>query len=837
MACIFLFSGCRLISKIIFSSFNLKNLICHSLILLSIIFIAQISFCFAQSKPPITATQISIPPKIDGQLDDGCWQSGIPFSDFIESSPRVGIPATEKTEAIVLFDNNAIYIGARCHMTRDSIWMQLTARDNLLGSTDAFYVGFDTYHDGQNAFGFGVSPQNVQSDFKLFQNTNSDDTWDAVWESKVTIADDGWYIEMKIPYSALRFPNVVAQDWRMDFYRVVRSNRQEYHSCNYDPKVNGTVSQWQPLTGLRDIIPPLRLSLSPYGTLYYNLYRDQSLDLTQDHLQFKGGMDLKWGISQSFTLDATLIPDFGQVQSDNIVYNLSAFEVQYDEKRPFFTEGIELFNKGELFYSRRVGFVSDYYDLHSDSNHTLISAPLNTKLLNATKFSGRTKNGLGIGVFNAVTGNTFGNAIMPEGDTAEVLVDPLTNFNVVVLDQSLKNNSFVTFTNTNVMRDVKGRDANVANVLAYVANKKNSYAVFSYVGVSTLSNESGDDSREYTDGLLTKLGLKKISGNFTFEISHLSISPEYNINDLGFLEIRNLNVARVNLNYDIYEPFGKFNELHSQNTISYDYRNSNGAYAGPSYSGNTFLLTRKYLGMYSYYYLQPLFYHDYFEPRVEGRYYKSPAVYEIGFGLSTDYRKHFAFDAEGGPAWWNEPGRIKYRWRVAPRLRIGNHLSIQPSTETHLFFNDVGFVALDSASNIIFGRRDVTEVDNIIGGNYYFNSTLSLGLNLRYYTNKGVYDQYYLLNNDGTKTPTEFSGSGDYNFNAWNVDLNFTWWFLPGSEINVVWKNAISNFDGITSLNFTDNFHHTFDAPSNNNFSIRIRYYLDYQMVKRLISQ
>ncbi len=141
MASIFLFSGCRLILKIIFSSFNLKNLIWHSLILLSIIFIAHISFCFAQSKPSITATQISIPPKIDGRLDDGCWQTGNPFSDFIESSPRVGNPATEKTEAIVLFDNNAIYIGARCHMTRDSIWMQLTARDNLLGSTDAFYVG------------------------------------------------------------------------------------------------------------------------------------------------------------------------------------------------------------------------------------------------------------------------------------------------------------------------------------------------------------------------------------------------------------------------------------------------------------------------------------------------------------------------------------------------------------------------------------------------------------------------------------------------------------------------------------------------------------------------
>lgn len=806
----------------------------HLRIALCLIWVLRSEPALAQQKPPVIATRIASAPKIDGKPDEACWKEGKLYNDFFEGAPRVGVPS-KNTEAIILYDNDAIYASIKCLMHRDSIWMQLTARDNLQGYTDALYLGFDTYHDGQNAFGFGVSPQNVQSDFKMYQNSSTDDTWDAVWESAVTINDDGWYVEIKIPYSALRFPKVNQQDWRMDIFRIIRSNRREYHSDNYDPEVSGIVSQFQPVEGLSDIIPPLRLSLSPYGTLYYNLYRDKSLDLKQDHVQFKGGMDLKWGISQSFTFDATLIPDFGQVQSDNIIYNLSAFEVQYDEKRPFFTEGTELFNKGELFYSRRVGFVSDYYNSHADSGVTMVNVPGNTKLLNATKFSGRTKNGLGIGVFNAVTGNTYGEAMTSEGIIKKVLIDPLTNFNVLVLDQSLKNNSFITFTNTSVIRDRRGRDANVANLFTFLANKKYTYGAYGYVAVSTLRNTFKNDSSDFTNGVLSQFGFEKLSGNFTFELSHRSISPGFNQNDLGFLEINNQSTAEANVAYDIYQPFGKFNEFHTANTFDYNYRNSNGDFVAGSVYGNTYFLTRNYFGFYSYYFFRPFGFHNYFEPRVEGRYYFEPAVYEIGLGISTDYRKDFAIDIEGGPALWDEAGRIKYRWFIAPRIRIGNHIFIVPSSHTHLYRNDVGFVAIDSAANIIFGRRNVTEVDNIINGNYYFNARISLGLKLRYYTNKGIYDQYYSLNNDGTLTPATYSSSGDYNFNAWNIDMTFTWWFLPGSEMNLVWKNAITGFDNTTNLNFIDNLNHTFDSPANNNFSIRIRYYLDYQMVKKLL--
>ncbi len=790
-------------------------------------------FGLAQEKLPVTATRILNPPKIDGLLDDECWKQAKPYNQFFEGAPTPGI-ATNNTEVMIVYDNDAIYIATKCFMKRDSIWMQFSKRDQLFDDADAIFFGFDTYHDGQNGFGFGVSARGVQSDFKIYQNNEVDDTWDAVWDSKVNINDDGFYAEFKIPYSALRFPKVDVQDWAMDFYRIIRGTRHEYHSCNNDPKVNGIVSQWQPLIGVSNIEPPLRLSLSPYATYYFNSYHDKENDVTTNASQFKGGMDLKWGVSQSFTLDATLIPDFGQVQSDNIIYNLTAFEVQYDEKRPFFTEGTELFNKAELFYSRRVGFVSDYYDEHGDTNVSILNYPVNTKLLNATKFSGRTKGGLGIGIFNGITGNTYAVGVNEEGDTADVLVDPLTNFNVLVLDQTLKNNSFITFTNTNVIRDAEGRDANVANVLAFIANKKNTYGGYGYLAASSLMNKFGD-STGFTNGYLNKIGFNKISGNFTYDLSHRAISADYNQNDLGYLEISNQNTAEATVNYDIYSPFGKFNEFHSSSTLNYDYRNNNGAFISTGMNGYFNLVDKKFWSFFSYYFASPWGFHDYYEPRVEGRYYAQPAVYELGFGFNTDYRKHFAIDVEAGPAWWNEPGRIKYRWQITPRIRIGNSLTIIPESETHLYRNDVGFVAIDSASNIIFGRRNVTEVNNLINANYFFNSTMSIGAKLRYYTNKGVYDEYYVLNNDGTTTPSTYNGNANYNFNAWTIDMTFTWWFLPGSEIDLVWKNAITGFDDITNLSYRENFNHTFDFPSNNNLSLRVRYYIDYQMVKRML--
>ncbi len=231
---------------------------------------------------------------------------------------------------------------------------QITARDEeQLKDLDYFSVFLDTYHDLQNGFQFLVTSSNVQTDAGLAPNQvlspgeYGDKTWDAVWDSKISIVEDGWIVEMKIPYLSLRFANKDAQSWGLQFQRVIRRNNEISFWNPVDPQVNGFVNQFGILANLVNVKPPLRLSFSPYVST--GVRSIPASDGFNTDALLSGGMDVKFGVNESFTIDATLIPDFGQVVSDNVVNNLTPYEVKFDENRPFFTEGTEIFNKSGLF--------------------------------------------------------------------------------------------------------------------------------------------------------------------------------------------------------------------------------------------------------------------------------------------------------------------------------------------------------------------------------------------------------------------------------------------------------------------------------------------------------
>src|SRR5262249_27319888 len=259
----------------------------------------------------------------------------------------------------VVYTDEAIYIGAYMHDDPKLIKRQLTERDKeQRQDADNFGVAFDTYKDKQNAFQFMVTAPNVQSDIRISsggagENGGFDYNWDAVWDSQTSIVADGWIAEIQIPYSAIRFSKEDIQNWGVNFSRYIRRlNEQSYWNC-VDPNQNGFVNQFGDLTGLQNLQPPLRLSFLPYLSTGYRTVPTNSG--TINTFLHSGGMDVKYGINESFTIDMTLIPDFGQVQSDNVILNLTPFEQQFEEHRPFFTEGTELFNKAGVFYSRRIG--------------------------------------------------------------------------------------------------------------------------------------------------------------------------------------------------------------------------------------------------------------------------------------------------------------------------------------------------------------------------------------------------------------------------------------------------------------------------------------------------
>ena len=795
-------------------------------------------------------------PKIDGVLDDEIWQNLPAMTNFTAFEPEVGKKPSQKTEVKIAYDNSSIYVAAYMYDTNpENIQRQLGLRDSWGGgnfamldiNADYFGIFLDTYHDKQNAFGFVVTASDVQNDAR-FTIFNQDNSWNAVWYSKARIVEDGWIVEMAIPYGALRFSEKEVQNWGVGLIRQVRNLRERSMWSAFDPAENGFANQFGVLEGLEDIQPPLRLSVTPYVSTYYQRYTDKNNpdDNSSSGPTLRGGMDLKYGINESFTLDMVLIPDFGQVQSDDEVLNLSPFEVYYDENRPFFTEGTELFSKANLFYSRRVGGRPvGFYSAEDEvgEGETLVENMSEVPMYNATKISGRTAKQLGIGFFNAVTGDAYATIENENGDRRRVKTDNLTNYNIIVFDQALKNRSYFSFINTNVMRRGTGRDANVTGTDFRFANKKNTYA---FSGVGSLSQVWDNDyDKKPSLGYKYNVELAKVSGNLQYGFWQNVESDTYDPNDLGFLFNNNEFSNGAFLRYNIFKPFWIFNNTFSGLNIDYQrlYKpNKFQQFNIRGYAGGT--LAKNFLSFGTNFHIAPVEGNDFFEPREEDRFSVTSQSFMLNGWVSSDYRKKIAIDANA--AYRINPlykQRI-YDWGISPRFRPNDKLFFIYDLYNLVFPKEVGYVHTieheDTDNEVIYGVRERNTVVNTLEARYLFNSRMAVNLRARHYWSKAVYKDFKLLKEDGYVTNTDYTGEHNRNFNAFTLNLGYTWQFAPGSELSLVWKSDIFSSQNADSEDYLDiatnnyfyNFSETFSAPQNNNFSLRLLYYIDYQMIK-----
>src|SRR5262245_9075820 len=285
----------------------------------------------------VRAVRVSKPPVIDGQLNDEAWSVAAPAGDFTQQDPDEGRPATENTDIRIVFDDSAIYIGARM-FDRDAqqIAHRLSSRDV---DTDADYIAIylDPMHDHQNGAMFRVSAANVQKDGILYNDTWRDDTWDAVWQSAVSIDEQGWSAELRIPLSQLRFASADHQTWGFNAARFIRRNNETSWLELVLKNQAGLASRMAHLTGLDGLRPKRHLELLPYAAARteFVALEDRADPFNDGARAFASmGLDAKYGVSSNLTLDATVNPDFGQVEVDPAVINLSAFETFFPEKRP-----------------------------------------------------------------------------------------------------------------------------------------------------------------------------------------------------------------------------------------------------------------------------------------------------------------------------------------------------------------------------------------------------------------------------------------------------------------------------------------------------------------------
>jgi len=523
--------------------------------------------------PTATAVRAATPPHIDGNLDDPAWATAPVSTGFRRDVPSDGKPATETSEIRVVYDNHALYIGARL-FNRDPkrVSRRLSRRDSFSVFNDVFFVLIDSYHDHSTAFVFGATPAGERRDaIQSGDGGSIDGSWDPVWEVKTHVDSLGWVAEMRIPFSQLRFPKGVDQTWGIQFRRDIRA-AGEAVDWSWSPRTEaGSTSKYGHLVGISSIPQPRRLEVLPYtvGKTTHTEGADPASPFNDGSVQdLSGGLDLKYGLTSNLTLDATVNPDFGQVEADPAVVNLTAFETRFEERRPFFIERADLFHFSEgtpetFFYTRRIGRQPS---LSAAGTAPYVDEPAAATIIGAAKATGRTSSGWSVGVLEAVTAKEYAQLADANGQPLPSSgIEPLTNYAVARLRREYAGGSnYVGGMFTAVNRDLDeaqfdqlrssayagGLDfnhhfaGNVWLVSGWLSGSHVSGSPTAMAATQTASSRyyqrpdqdylTFDPDRTSLSGFASGLVLQKTGGDWTGHIGGATTSPGFELNDAGF---------------------------------------------------------------------------------------------------------------------------------------------------------------------------------------------------------------------------------------------------------------------------------------------------------------
>jgi hypothetical protein len=394
------------------------------------------------------AARTDASPHIDGVLDDACWEDAGEWSGtFTQQQPDEGKPETEETHVKILYDDHNIYVAFRAYDAEpEKINRWTTPRDQIKG--DWVGIMFDSYADRRTGFCFVLTAGGTRCDLLVVNNDNDDETWNVVWDGKTSIDGRGWYAEICIPLSQLRYSAEETQEWG---FHAIRSldRKQEQSHLHLIPRSNkGYVYSFARLTGISGLPRSRHIELMPYTSLKYSRSPAEAGNpyATGSRLEYGAGLDGKIGLSSDFMLDFTLNPDFGQVEADPSTINLTAYETYYDEKRPFFLEGKNIFTNmlvadGAMFYSRRIGSPPSWHPEEKDGQYSFV--PQQTHIISAMKVSGKTKKGLSAGLLNSLTAKESARITDPDGREYKMTAQPFASYSAVRLQQDINDGNTV----------------------------------------------------------------------------------------------------------------------------------------------------------------------------------------------------------------------------------------------------------------------------------------------------------------------------------------------------------------------------------------------------------
>ena len=829
----------------------------------------------------VSAVRAAKAPAIDGDLSDEVWQKAPEITGFTQHDPDDGKPATQKTIVKVAYDDNALYIAAKLEDT-NPVTTLLGRRDNDLES-DWFRISVDAQHDRLSGAGFWVNPSNVQIDMNLYNDIYNDWSWDAVWQSATKIVAGGWIAEVKIPFSQLRFQERAQQVWGVNFARRIAKNKEVDYLINTPKGQSGVVSRFADLSGIDGIHPERSLEVVPYGVARSDLAnRIPAGDpFTQpSRHRVDAGVDVKYAISSTLRLTGTINPDFGQVEVDPAVINLSEFETFFPERRPFFTEGASIFGFGSgpahfranfnffgpsVFYSRRIGR-SPQATGNLDGDY--VDAPGETTILGAAKLSGKIGGGWSIGVLDALTNSERAHVGYTPSSAAALgrsslqdtrVVEPMTNY-LVARSTKEYGNSRIGFIFTDVKRRLPEElqflrsDAYTLGVDGYTQFHKKDWlwewlvdgtrvegspdaiartqsAPAHYYTRPDADYLDYDPTRTSLSGFGGRAMLAKQTGHWRPNFQVQAYSPGFEPNDVGFMPRTDEIVTHAVLQYTNDEP-GRFRE---KSWWIGKYQNwnfgkdllANGVY------GNWFLERKNYWYVYGWGGAEGRVLDD--RKTRGGPLTVRASNYNGGVGMGSDSRKKLSFESwieayESGDGGWERGTGLSLTYRPTTSLKL------QLNPHYYREYGNSQYVAQfeDAAAAATYGKRyvyagiDQHTFDLGMRADWTASSRLSFQLYLQPVVAAGDYHDFKSLARPRSDdyTPYAYGGNPDFNFRSLRGSAVVRWEFRPGSALYVVWNENRADSEPFGDFRVRRDISALRNAQSRDVLLIKVAYWL-----------
>lgn len=832
----------------------------------------------------VTAARTDTPISIDGRLNELVWQRP-GRSGLIQRQPNEGAPSSEKTEVWVAYDDDALYVAARLYdQSPDSITGRLVRRDADFES-DAFFISIDSNHDRLTAYFFGTNPSGCIQDGIIFDDTKTDNSWDAVWDVAVETDSEGWNAEFRIPFSQIRFSKEDRYTWGIEVSRTIHRKNEEAYFLYYPRNDQVRVSRWIELRGIEGIEPPPRVEISPYVAATGKFLQSPPVDAfnsgRKDPFVFgrdyfgRAGADAKIGLSGNFTLDASINPDFAQVEVDPAVVNLSAYETYYSEKRSFFVGGSNILSFGRggaadfwdfnwsdpaFFYSRRIGRAPQGSVTHPG----FTDVPDRTTILGAAKVSGKTEDGWSLAALTALTNREYGR-IDSAGVRIEEEIEPYTFYGIVRAQKNFEESrQAIGIIATLVERDTRETQSiEFLNKRAvsvgidgwtFLDSEKN-WVLTGWAGMTNVSGSqsrmlslqqspqhyfqkpdqdhlSVDSSATSLTGWAGRIWLNKDKGNWRLNAAAGFINPSFEANDLGFHTYTDIINTHVWIGYDWYDPDPVF-RTKSVGVAALEEFNFGGLKTGETFFLNGYLELLSYWSSSIFLGYNTSFFDD--RRTRGGPLMRSMPSKFIFLSFNSDSRENFfgslSVDADrGNTGGWDYGASLTLTWRISRALNLsfGPSYSRNHSTAYYVEAIPDSLAIATFGTRYVFAALDQQSLSATMRLNWTFSPKLSFQLYSQPFLSAGHYSDFKSLAAPGTFTfiPSTTTLTPDFNFKSLRVNAVLRWEYLPGSTLYLVWTNEKTHYEQNYGIFRTGrDFSEMIRARPDNVFSLKITYW------------